>query len=147
MADLRLDSENTHLPLRERIRTALLEQKKHLMWALAVSSAKERDLSRLKAAADLLHHLMETRTRYTEHMGRLSSLQACHFDAFLSIGDQIANAEECLTSIEIELFLNGCPEPDSRVLATVMQTYLGSLVHPDRIPHPRVLRLMGEAVD
>ncbi len=45
VADLRLNSENTDMPLRERIRFALMEQKRHVMWASAVSNAKVRDLN------------------------------------------------------------------------------------------------------
>ena len=146
VADLRLNSENTDMPLRDRIRFAMMEQKRHWMWATAVSNAKERDLTRLKAAAELLGQLMESRIRYSEHMSRLSCPQPCHLHAFLSIGDQIADAEERLNAIEIELFMNDCPEPDSRVFATIMRTFLGTLVHQDRIPHPSVLRLLGEPV-
>lgn len=147
VADLRLNSENTDMPLRDRIRFAMMEQKRHWMWASAVSNAKERDLTRLKAAAEVLGLLMESRLRYSEHMSRFSCPQPCHLQAFMSIGDQIADAEERLSAIEMELFMHECPEPDSKVFATVMQTFLGTHINPDRIPHPSVLRLMGEPVD
>ncbi len=64
----------------------------------------------------------------------------------MSVGDQIASAEECLSAIESELFMNDCPEPDSVVFATIMQTYLVTLAHQNRSPHQSMLRLMGEPV-
>ena len=144
VSNLKLNSVNSHLPLRERIRVAMMEQFRIELRATKATTLEPHDMCRLKMAAENLGLLLDCRTHYVEHLTRMPLPQSSHVDAMANLDSQIETAEKILFSIEVELFRVDCLEPNPLEIAAMMHAYLRSLVDSSAAQHPSVQRLLSD---
>ena len=90
---LQLNSVNTHLPVRERIRVALAAQSRRLSRASAIASATPEQLHELNRSLGILTHLTGNRVKYAEHVAALDLPKPSDFTEMECLGNLIADAE------------------------------------------------------
>jgi predicted membrane-bound mannosyltransferase len=88
-----LDSVNTHLPLRKRIRIALESQRKKAASAASLANATPEQLRELASAVGVFNHLAGNRERYAQHVASLPNAGPQHFNSLASLGNQIEDAQ------------------------------------------------------
>lgn len=123
--DLLLDSVNTHLPLRERIRVALESQKNKGAVAASLASATPEQLNEIGRATQFLRHMQQNRLNYADHLAELSERKPIHYNSLASIGNQIEDAQVVMNEAIAAVYKTVSPEAttESEVEA-ILQAYV-----------------------
>lgn len=122
---LQLDSVNTHLPLRERIRVALYGQKRRQSHASALASASPEQLKELNRSLGILTHLTGNRVRYAEHVASLESPEPSNFTSLECLGNQVTDAEAAYNAA-LKAVYGSEPDVSDLEVEGILRSYLAA---------------------
>ena len=122
---LQLDSLNTHLRLRERIRVALYGQKRRQSHASALAAASPEQLKELNRSLGILIHLTGNRVKYAEHVASLEKPKPSNFASLESLGHQVADAEAAYNAA-LKAVYGAEPDVSDLEVEGVLRSYLAA---------------------
>lgn len=121
-----LSIKNTHLPLRERIRLALIENRKEARFANA-TPRQLRELSRRIGNAIHLRHNAAQYGQHLESAGLTNSPR--HLNSLASITEQ---ADRAQAGTDHDAVLGPISEPTAEEVEAALRNFLGDKYDPTR---------------
>lgn len=113
----------SHLPLRERIRQALIDQRANWHAAQSLAAASPESLREYSAAISRLTFQTQNRTQYASHLASLKEPKPINYLALASLGNQIEDCEERLQACQSAIYGVGPSQPTEEEVDAVCEAY------------------------
>lgn len=113
----------SHLPLRERVRQALIAQRSAWHRSQALAQATPEELREYNAAIHCLTHLTGNRVQFADRVGAKTEPTAMDYNSLASLGNQIEDAEERVRKAQEAIYGSGPPEPSEWEVDSICETH------------------------